>query len=234
LIFINKYFMIIKDKIQPDGEYIKQLSSKKIIVIHHTAGSHRADWTIDGWNTDKTASGAKLRIGTAYVIGGLDRNGTDKDNMNGIVYRAFDDKYASYHLGLKTELNNQITMQSVAIEICNYGWVNKTSSGKFLNYVNNEISASEVIDLGFEFRGSRYWHKYTDAQIATLKELLIKVSTTYGIDLKKGMMEFGDSAFNLNQNALHGAPGLWSHVNYRQDKFDCSPQPNLIQMLKSL
>lgn len=226
--------MTIIDHIQPEGEYIKQESPKTIVVIHHTAGSHRADWTIEGWSSDKTASGQKLRVSTAYVIGGLDRTGSDKDKMNGIIYRAFDDKYSSYHLGLNSLLNNQITMASVAIEICNYGGLSKTASGKYMNYVNNEVAASEVIDLGSDFRGSRYYHKYTEAQIAALKELLQNIATTHKIDLKKGMFEYGDSAFNLNQNALHGAAGLWTHTNYRLDKSDCSPQPNLIQMLKGL
>ncbi len=226
--------MNIIDHIQPDGEYIKTESPKTIIVIHHTAGSHRADWTIENWNNDKTASGAKLRVSTAYVIGGLDRVGSDKDKMNGQVCRAFEDKYASYHLGLSSALNTQITMASIAIEICNYGGLTKTASGKYMNYVNNEIAASEVIDLGHEFRGSRYYHKYTDAQIAVLKELLHQVAAAHKIDLKKGMLEYGESAFNLNQNALHGTAGLWTHTNYRLDKSDCSPQPNLVNMLKSL
>ncbi len=226
--------MNIIDRIQPDGEYMKQESPKTIIVIHHTAGSHRADWTIDAWNSDKTSSGAKLRVSTAYVVGGLDRTGSDKDKMNGAIYRAFDDKYSSYHLGLNSAMNSQITLASIAIEICNYGILSKTASGKFMNYVNNEIAPSEVVELASDFRGSKYYHKYTDAQIASLKALLQDISKRHKIDLKHGMLTYGDSAFNLNQNALHGAAGLWTHTNYRLDKSDCSPQPNLIAMLKSL
>jgi len=29
-------------------------------------------------------------------------------------------------------------------------------------------------------------------------------------------------------------PGVWTHVSYRSDKSDCHPDPNLIQMLKTL
>lgn len=44
----------------------------------------------------------------------------------------------------------------------------------------------------------------------------------------------GQDPFDLNNEALNGFPGVWTHVNVRSDKFDCSPQPELIAMIKSL
>lgn len=38
----------------------------------------------------------------------------------------------------------------------------------------------------------------------------------------------------LNQNALLGFPGVWSHSNVRTDKSDIFPQPEIIQLIKSL
>ena len=40
--------------------------------------------------------------------------------------------------------------------------------------------------------------------------------------------------WNLNEDALKGEPGIWSHTSYRPDKSDVSPQENLIKMLKNL
>jgi len=36
------------------------------------------------------------------------------------------------------------------------------------------------------------------------------------------------------QAALDGKAGIWTHVSYRYDKSDCHPQPELINMLKTL
>ena len=40
--------------------------------------------------------------------------------------------------------------------------------------------------------------------------------------------------FEFNKLANHGGVGIWSHTNYRKDKFDVYPYPPLIEMLKSL
>ena len=49
-------------------------------------------------------------------------------------------------------------------------------------------------------------------------------------DTKRG--DWG--AFEYNKLANHGGEGIWSHTNYRKDKFDVYPYPPLIEMLKSL
>jgi hypothetical protein len=41
-------------------------------------------------------------------------------------------------------------------------------------------------------------------------------------------------AFEVNQNALNGDHGVWSHSSVRKDKSDVSPQPELIAMLRTL
>lgn len=43
----------------------------------------------------------------------------------------------------------------------------------------------------------------------------------------------GKSPFEVKQDALEGYPGIWSHSSVRRDKFDVSPQPNLISLLSS-
>ena len=128
--------MVIIDKILEDGEYVKEKTVKNTIYLHATAGSHRSDWTIDAWNKDRSSTKSRLRIATSFVIGGLDRNGSDKDVMDGKIYRAFDEDYWASQLGLKTANNTQLNKQSVGIEICNYGPLTKSKDGKFLTYVN--------------------------------------------------------------------------------------------------
>lgn len=228
--------MKIVDKILDAGEYYAEMYEKNTLYIHHTAGSHRPDYTIDGWERDRSKNGGQLPVATAYVIGGIST--TDKNSdFDGVVYRAFDDRYWAHHLGLHMPNNVQLNRQSVAIEICNYGPLTKTKDGMFLNYVNREVPKEMVLELPAPYRGFTYYHAYTDKQLATLKELMTDIAKRYpGINLKNGLQQFlhmGATAFEINQAALKGMPGVWSHSNVRNDKFDVWPQPQLIELIKS-
>jgi hypothetical protein len=227
----------ITDRILQDGEYVKEKAEKNIIFLHHTAGSHRADWTIDAWNRDRNSSNGRIRVATAFVVGGLDKNGTDKDGMDGKIFRAFDEDYWAYHLGLKTSNNTLLNKTSIGIEICNYGPLTKTSDGKYLTYVNSAVNESQVCDLGFDFKGYQYYQKYSDKQLESVRELMLYLNDKYGIELRCGLPEYAEEpngeGFGLNDHALNGDWGVWSHTSVRTDKFDVYPQPELIQMLTS-
>ena len=220
------------------GEYYDETIKKDTIYIHHTAGGHRPDYTIAGWNADKTKNGQQLKVATAYVMGGLST--TDKDAAwDGVICKCFPEDKWAHHLGLTATNNAQLNSKSIAIEICNYGPITKSNDGKFYNYVNKQVPAEMVVELAKPFQGYKFYHRYTDRQISVLKELLIDLSTRFSIDIKSGLKPLlvqgkGAEAFSLSQDALAGKPGLWTHTNVRKDKFDCSPQDNLIEMIKSL
>ena len=40
--------------------------------------------------------------------------------------------------------------------------------------------------------------------------------------------------WDVSKDALLGTPGIYTHNSYRRDKTDISPQPNMINMLRSL
>lgn len=229
--------MKIVDKILESGEYFAEIYPKDTIYIHHTAGSHRPDFTIDGWEHDRNKSGGILPVATAYVIGGIST--TDKNaDFDGVIYRAFDDKYWAHHLGLEHPNNRLLNQKSIAIEICNYGPLSKTKEGVYLNYVNKPVPADMVMELPTPFRGFKYYHKYTDKQLQALKELMLDIAKRYPkIDLKAGLKQFLNQGFpealNINSAALKGVPGLWSHTNVRSDKFDVWPQPQLMNLISS-
>jgi hypothetical protein len=87
------------------------------------------------------------------------------------------------------------------------------------------------------FRGYTYYHSYTTKQIESLKWLLQDIVKRHPkINLKKGLQELleNDDAFELNQAALKGYPGLWNHTNIRKDKSDMYPHPELLKMIASL
>ena len=80
--------------------------------------------------------------------------------------------------------------------------------------------------MGSEFYG---FEKYTKSQIKTLAQLLIFWSKRYNIPL-----DYNEDMWGISNKALGGEPGVWAHVSYRKDKSDCHPQPELVEMLKSL
>ncbi len=218
--------IVIQQSLLADNEYVKKQTKKDTIVIHHTAGGHHPVWTVNSWGRDNRG-----RIATAYTIGS--RSITNGDSsVDGLIVMAFDPKYWAWHLGVKGT-NGVLDAKSIGIEICNYGPIKLGKDGKYYNWVNKPVPASEVYDLGFLWRGYRYFHRYTDAQIESLRHLLLFLSQEYGIDIRANQ-PWSAASFETSKTALSGAPGLWTHVNYRKDKSDCHPQPELIAMLNSL
>lgn len=227
------------DRAYLDGnEYVKDYGKiePENFFIHHTAGWNNPYNTINNWNRDDRG-----RVATQYCIGGtsvkLGSYGDDK--YNGKVVECFPDNYIGWHLGKVG--NFDMSKYSSAVEVNNFGYVTKKGD-KYYNYVNGEVPESMVCDLGYEFRGHQYWHAYTDEQIESLR-LLIKhvhkiyptINITAGIPqlLKDGVHP--KDAFDFNDDAYYGrVKGLWSHTSTRKDKFDMSPQPNLVDMLKNL
>ena len=211
----------VTDKLLDESQYYKSETSKKTIVIHHTAGGPNPINVIHGWNLNQE------RVGTAYVIGG--KPDKTKSYQDGEIFRAFDDKYWAHHLGCKVENNTELNKQSIGIEICNWGQLIKKTDGKFYNYVNKEVPIDEVIDLGNKFRGFQYYHAYTQKQLESTRELIKHLCAKYNIN---GI--YMPVMWDVNPSALSGAGGIWSHISYRSDKNDCSPQPQLINMLKNI
>ncbi len=194
-----------------DSQYFKEKQFKNQIVIHHTAGGGNASNVIHGWNFNPE------RVGTAFVI-----------DEHGLVFKAFEPEYWAYHLGLKSMSNSQLNKNSVAIEVCNWGQL-ILKDGKYLNYVNKEVPSDQVIHIPNKFKGFEYFHKYNDAQIESLRKLLLELCAKFAIN-----KVYNSDMWDISHNALSGVNGIYTHVSYRTDKADMVPQINLIEMLKNL
>lgn len=206
-------------------------TDKHTVFLHHTAGRANPYKVAKSWNND-----SRGRVATQYIIGGRSLDGSD--SKNGVVVECFPDDYFAWHLGRVGDF--EMSTHSIGIEINNWGWLEKRN-GKYYNYVDLEVPADQVVELDKPFRGHKYYHKYTDEQIESLKLLLKEIERRHpNVDLSKGMipiMNKGDhaEAFEFNKDAYYGKiHGLWTHTNVRKDKSDCSPQDNLINMLLSL
>ena len=227
------------DRAYLDGdEYVKDYGEiqPENFFIHHTAGWNNPYNTINSWNKYKRG-----RVATQYCIGGTSvRVGSyGDDKYNGQVVECFPDYYIGWHLGKVGNFN--MSKYSSAVEINNFGYVTK-KDGKYYNYVNSEVPESMVCDLGYEFRGHQYWHAYTLEQIESLRLLIKHAQRTYpNINMSNGLPQLlrdgvhPKDAFDFNEDAYNGRiKGLWTHTNTRTDKFDCFPQAELVDLLKSL
>lgn len=235
----------------PKNCYNRVAYEKSQVYIHHTNGGENPIHTIQYWKNYKNKSGKKIRIGTAFVIAGKPRNEKQSQIFHdGEIFQAFASKYYAAHLGVKKKQlvgfkTSQLSMHrySVGIEICNAGALVWKNGGFYASSTKRYYEKEQVVTYKYPYRGYYHYHKYTDAQIESLRKTLIYLSATYSIDISyKGRELFAYQpnvkhsptyeAFSL----VNGKPknGLYTHTTIRGDKLDCHPQKELIKVLESL
>jgi hypothetical protein len=212
-----------------EDEYVNDRKDKKFIFLHHTGGGHNPYYVVDGWERDKRG-----RIATEFVIGGADLRGDDR--YDGRIIQAFPDGAWAYHLG---NVSSYLQSHSIGIEICNWGGLTK-SGNTYRNYLGKKVPADQVTTLSKNFRGYKYFHRYTDAQIEATRDLILALGKKYDIDVKRGIKELiemysPEFAFEYFVDTVQGKrPGLFTHTNVKQSKHDIYPCPRMIKMIKSL
>lgn len=202
--------MKIIEELLPDSQYFKQETKKTMIVLHHTVSpGHDSTGDRNWWlNTPD-------RVATHCII-----------TQDGTIHKTIDGKYWGHHLGLKTANNTALNKASYAIELDSLGPVDK--DGNSLAYKGVKAKAG-VQHYPNKFRGYEYFEKYTPKQIQAAKELIIAMCDKFDIPKL-----YHPGMWDIKESALMGMPGIWTHVSFRKDKSDCHPQPELIEMLKSL
>jgi hypothetical protein len=200
-------------------------SNPEYLFIHHTAGWHNPFKTIKNWNNDTRGC-----VATEFVIGGQSIEGDD-DRYDGKVVQALPEGGWGWHLGTGRSYMHQ---HSVGIELNNFGYI---KSGR--TYVNTRAHRSQVVTLNSEFKGYNDWHKYSDAQIESLRKLILHIADRDNIDVREGLpnwiKKMGLKAFEYSSDARSGkVKGLLTHTNVNKGKYDVSPQANLIDMLVEL
>ncbi|GAB4493083.1 MAG: hypothetical protein OHK0045_21910 [Raineya sp.] len=194
-----------------EGHYFKHAHTKKQIVLHHSAGWDNARSMFDWWKNDGV-----MHVATCIGI-------TD----DGTIWKGYDEAFWGHHIGLKHINNLALNQQSVAVEICNWGNLTE-KNGKLYSWANVEIQRNKAIELNY--KGFKYYEKYTDAEMESLKRWILLMSMRFDIPVdyrEKDMWE-------VSENAINGVAGIYTHNSYLSWKTDVSPQPKLIEMLKSL
>ncbi len=219
----------------PKGQYQIGQVRHRSVFLHHTAGWDNPWNVIDMWARDDRGT-----IGTHYVIGG--ENIRDCSNRHsGTILQALPLTGFAWHLGIG---NTAVHRNSIGVELCNFGYLVKKGN-RFFTYTNTEVHPIQVADLKREFRGYRYYHKYSEGQINALKSLLTNSAAICDVDITKGLKTWLKtnkdpfSAFEYNPDVVSGKlAGLFCHCNVSPknkyggfDKFDIFPQDEIIQML---
>jgi hypothetical protein len=215
----------IKKHYMPVGTYFPGPVKKQWIFLHHTAGWEDPYQVADMWARDNRGN-----VATEFILGGQSvRNSNTK--FDGELIQCFPEGGYGWHTGTG---NSVMHRNSVAIEVCNMGQI---VNGK--TYVNTPADPNQIVKLAKPFRGFQFWHKYSDAQIETLKQWILFVADKYDIDPRVGLVEYvkarGADGFDvLDLDRANKTPGMYSHTNIIRGKVDMFPQQELIDMLLSL
>jgi len=209
----------IVQELLPANQYVGEHTSKNAIVLHHTAGGS-ADSSIAWWKQSSD------RVGTHFII---DRDGTVKQvvPLTDWIYHLYVASKGNKIPARFKRIGSTYDKHTIGIELASYGPLTQ-KDGKFYNVYNKEVLAVEKLDKGH--KGYIYYEAYTPAQIKSLKVLLESLMNVFGIPRQDHI----EKIFDINDDALQQRPGIYTHVSYRTDKFDCYPSKALIEMLKSL
>jgi len=224
--YVTSNGLVVNKNFMPGHEYCQGPVKPEWVFLHHTAGWNNPFRTINNWAKD-----TRGRIATEFVLGGQSIKGND-DKYDGVLVQAFPQGNWGYHLGKNGSF--EMHKKSVGIEVNNFGYI---KDGK--TYAGTVADPSQIVTLKKKFRGYKDWHRYSDAQIESLRLWILWSAERDNVDVRAGLpaliKEKGADAFEWNEDAYYGkVKGLWTHTNVRKDKSDMFPQEELMDMLVSL
>ena len=188
----------ILNKPLPPRKYFAQAQKKDLVVLHFTAGY---DWQ----TVHKTFMKAG-RVCTPYIV--------DLTGPKHIV-KLYDDKFWSYHLGIKTDTEHLNDKRSIGIEIVNIGPVWQRD-GKWFDYVGRQWSESEIV-AGAN-RGADGGVGFPAEQVEAVARLVNHLCDTHAIPRQ---VPSDKTSCQLPQ--MNAFKGLATHQMFRKDKYDLGP-----------
>jgi len=203
--------------------------AKKLgVCLHHTAGGSNPKSVVNVWAGDNRGA-----VATHFIIGGL--GGDKTGSYDGKIVQCMPLQFGAYHIAMgrvnMDKYNILVNAGYIGIEICNWGYLDKVGD-KYYNYREGLMQPEEVVDLGHKEFGYRYWHRYTDKQVASVRLLLAKLKEIYGFQYESLPLDL--SWFKADKQAQIGKRVLTTHTNFEgwPNKYDCSPQPNFFEMVR--
>jgi len=201
---------------------------KSQIYIHHTAGNQNVKRTIEIWNQGTS------HVSTHYIT-----------NNSGEVEQLYIDEYWANHLGIKSSTfrnlgipYRNLNKYSLGIELSAFGGVT-LKNGVYRTIYNSTLPESEVgqpINANgkpMTYKGYKYYQRYTNTQIANVKNVITGWMSKYSIPFNYDWDELFDPE-SLSKKAFRGEKGVYTHNSVRTGKQDVFPQKELIDMFKSI
>lgn len=203
----------------PQDQYYRQITPKKQIYLHHTVSNgNNSMGDINYWKSTSS------RISTHVII-----------DKTGVIWQLYSSRFWGHHLGIKSKIfrdlnlpriNTKLNKESLGIELDSLGPVDK--DGNSIAY-GSRLTTDSLIEYPDKYRGYQYFEKYTNQQLESLQLLLRYWVNKYDISKK-----YNQDMWKISPRALTGENGIWTHTSVRPDKSDCHPQPELIEILKSI
>lgn len=229
----------------PENQYRSgpgnKLNKKLQIVLHHTVSGPSVQGDVYYWQNNGE------RVATAFLV-----------SRKGEIYQLYNSHYWGIHLFFDNKpfqkminefdadipnisvYRQDMEKYTIGIELDSWGGLTQRNDGAWINTAKQPIDISNVQIYSGNFPGKRSdkdgfrdylgFEKYTPEQIAatgflikSLQERWNNIPLTYNEDM-----------WDFSPNAMNNVNGVWTHVSYREDKSDCHPQPELINMLKNL
>lgn len=180
---------------------------KDLLVLHFTEGFLEGD--LD------TLTKTNNHVSVAFVIGRAGR-----------IYRLFDPKFWSFHLGPGTVGGNEPnSKRAVAIEISNVGFLKK--NGNTMTFLGTPYCTADQTEFYMDhvsnFRGERFFATFTPEQYASLNALVDEIVAKFHIN-KTTLPAATRLDVFPNSAVASSFKGIASHVNFRPDgKWDIGP-----------
>jgi len=108
-----------------------------------------------------------------------------------------------------------MNQNSIGIELASEGGLIKKADGKFYAFDGRQVFRDTYVDLGYEWRGYRYFDAYEEKQIDSLIFLLDKLCKDFSIPNKCTVHD--QNRFDTD---LLKFKGVITHCNVRFDKSD--------------
>ncbi len=198
----------------PDSQYFPVAEEKTGIALHHTVGG-TAQSTFFHWLNQSEL------IGTAYLIA---RDGT--------VHEIFAPQSWAWQFGLPwpPQMKTSFEKRHIGIEIASEGGLIE-KNGQLYSFdritPKTRFDRNQAFDFGSDYRGYRYFARYTAAQLDALVQLVDDLCTRFNIprSVPSDPIAFYDKKL-LKFNGIIG------HAMVRRDKCDPAPDLQLWQRLR--
>lgn len=187
--------------------YYDDVTEKKKIVVHFTAGYLKSDVFYLSKENNK--------VSVAFTI-----------SRDGSIFNLFHSGKWSYHLGRGSVGGNGTNSKaSIGIELCNIGPLKRIGDNLVTVYSDTDVyctiaDTDQYVESAEEFRGYKYFAAHTAEQYKSLALLTRYLTKKY--DIPRAFLP-EDKRYLTNEETAD-FDGIVTHINFRKDgKWDLGP-----------